>query len=161
MRILLHKTSDDRHGLEIIRDDGGRERVECETRSYLLHDLLHYAVECEAGLTRGFWGALAAGEPLGQTNLRDTAPSRVGVPVDPERAAIEQIVGALHGSTKGLSAAELAAGMRRFAESLGQPLPAWLTEAFILAVQERLRQLVGRWRATRYRETMELDWPPA
>ena len=58
MRILLHKISDDRHTLEIVRADGRRERVDCETRSYLQHDLLHYAVETEASLAAGFWGSL-------------------------------------------------------------------------------------------------------
>ena len=49
MRILFHKLSDDRHRLAIERTPGAREEVECETRSYLVHDLLHYAVESEAG----------------------------------------------------------------------------------------------------------------
>jgi hypothetical protein len=45
VRIAFRKISDERHALAIVRDDGAREEIECETRSYLRHDFLHYAVE--------------------------------------------------------------------------------------------------------------------
>ena len=61
MRILLRKVSDQRHELAIVRRGGGRESVSCETRSVLLHDFLHFAVESAVGLTSGFWGASPAG----------------------------------------------------------------------------------------------------
>lgn len=51
----------------------GARPVACETRSYLVHDLLHYAVESEAGLSGGFWGNLARGKTLADMNdLRRT-----------------------------------------------------------------------------------------
>ena len=154
MRVSFVKLSDERHALEVVRDDGRRERVECETRSYLMHDLLHFAVESEAGLTGGFWGRLATGTTLKEMNDR-TRP--VG-PESPELSAIEQLVGALHGATKGRSSEELVAGMRRFAEALGQGRPDWLTEPFVGRVKERLRRLAGRWNATPYGGSMDLDW---
>jgi hypothetical protein len=43
MRGIFSKLSDDQHRLEIVRTDGQREQMSCETRSYLVHDLLHYA----------------------------------------------------------------------------------------------------------------------
>src|SRR5262245_27424857 len=64
MRILLRKISDSKHRLEIVRDDGSRESVELASRSFLLHDFLHYAVETRAGLKASFWGMLAAGKTL-------------------------------------------------------------------------------------------------
>ena len=48
--------------------------------------------------------------------------------------------------------------MRRFAENLGTPLPAWVTEELVDAVQERMRRLVGHWKATPYGGSMELPW---
>jgi hypothetical protein len=156
MRIILGKISDDRHSLTIVRDDGRREQVECETRSYLMHDLLHFAVESEGRLREGFWGTLAAGRSLAEMNERENGGPMAATP---ELMAIEQTVGALSGLTKGRSAAELVAGMRRFAESLGGELPAWLTESFVEAVQERMRSLTGRWRATPFRGEMDLEWP--
>ena len=156
MRILFEKITDERHRLVIERAPGAREAVECETRSYLLHDFLHYAVESEARLATGFWGNLAAGKTLADMNDRTGASMKEAAP---EMGAIEQLVGALHGSTKGITAGELVAGIRRFAASLGATTPDWLTEPFVVAVQERLRRLQGHWRANPFGGVMELPWP--
>jgi hypothetical protein len=155
MRVSFMKLTDERHALEIERDDGKRERVECETRSYLMHDLLHFAVESEGGLRGGFWGRLAAGTTLAEMNDREKP---MGSPESDELAAIEQLVGALHGATKGRSADELVTGMRRFAEALGSSLPDWLTEEFVNRAKESLRRLVGHWKATPYGGSMDLEW---
>jgi hypothetical protein len=152
MRILLRQLSDERHELAISRDRASWEAVECETRSYLSHDLLHYAVEAEADLQSGFWGRLAAGATLAEMNDRTRR-------MDDDMAAIEQVVGALSASVKGRSAVEVVAGMKRFASSLGATMPPWLTEAFVLAVKERMRQLLGRWKATPCGSTLDLGWP--
>jgi len=169
MRIVLRKISDEQHALAIVRADGQREEVELETRSLLMHDLIHYAVEAEAKLEGGFWGTLAGGATLAQMGGdgdridRALAPARPapGTAANPatDLAAIERLVGALSAVTKGRTAAELAAGMQRFADAQGARLPAWLTEPFVAAVLERMRRLTGRWRATPYGGTMELRWP--
>jgi hypothetical protein len=156
MRIAFRKISDDRHALAILRAGGARDEVEQETRSTLVHDLLHFAVESEARVQGGFWGTLARGVTLARMN------DRMGSGLDErdaeEMAAIEQVVGALSGAVKGRSAAEMAAGMRRFAAALGKTMPDWLTEPFIAAVQERMRHLLGHWRATPFGGEMTLDW---
>ena len=154
MRVSFVKLSDEQHALEVVRADGRRERVVCETRSTLLHDFLHFAVESEGELKGGFWGRLAQGTTLAEMNDR----KRPAGPESAELAAIERLVGALHGATKGRSAEELVFGMRRFATSLGASLPDWLTESFVARVKERLRQLRGRWNATPYGASMDLDW---
>lgn len=157
LRILLHKLTDERHALEIVRDDGRSERIECETRSYLEHDLLHYAVEAGAGLDAGFWGSLAGGRTLGEMNDRSRPePAYAG----PDGMVIERVVGALSSVTKGRTPEALVSGLAHYAESLGQPWPTWLTVPFVEAVQERMRRLVGRWRATPFGRTMDLSWPP-
>jgi hypothetical protein len=115
---------------------------------------LHYSVEVEAGVQSGFWGRLAAGATLAEMNDRTRS-------MDNEMATIEQVVGALTASVKGRSAAEVIAGMNRFASSLGTTMPSWLTESFALAVQERMRQLGGRWKATPRGSTLDLMWPEA
>ena len=60
IRILLRKLSDEQHELAIVRGDGRRESVTCETRSMFLHDLIHYAVEGAVGSTAGFGAASRA-----------------------------------------------------------------------------------------------------
>jgi len=57
MRVSFVKQSDEKYALEIVREDGLREGVVCETRSTLLHDLLHFAVESEGALTGAFGDA--------------------------------------------------------------------------------------------------------
>src|SRR5262249_11723610 len=116
--------------------------------------LLHYAVESEARLENGLWGLLANGTTLAQ--LREPAHGMGEQGAD--LAAIEQIVGALHDGAKGRSTAALAPGLRRFAQSLGASIPDWLDEALIDAVRERMRQLLGVWRATPYGGSMDLEW---
>ncbi len=156
MRIVFRKLSDERHALEIARPSGEHERVECETRSYLLHDLLHYAVEADAKLDGGFWGHLASGRTL--TDMSDRTGMALAASA-PEMATIEQIVGALSGALKGRSDVELVEGMRRFAAALGTTMPGWLTEELVAAVRGRMRGLVGRWKATPYGGAMDVEWP--
>ncbi len=99
MQILLRKLSDERHELAVSTDPASWDAVECETRGYLTHDLLHYAVEAEAGVQSGFWGRLAAGATLAEMNDRTRS-------MGDEMAATEQVVGALTASMKGRSAAD-------------------------------------------------------
>ncbi len=157
LRVLFHKVSDEKHTLEIIRADGRRERFDCETRSYLQHDLLHYAAETEASLEGGFWGSLASGRTLAEMNDRTGTMPAYGTS---EMMTIERVVGVLSGLTKGRTPEELVAGLRSYSESLGEAAPAWLTTEFVTAVQARMRKLFGQWKATPFGGTMELAWPP-
>jgi hypothetical protein len=45
-----------------------------------------------------------------------------------------------------------------FRETQGQELPEWCTREFVAEVAELMRRLMGRWKATPYSETMEIDW---
>jgi hypothetical protein len=158
MRIELHKLSDERHALEIVREHGARERVECETRSYLLHDLLHYAVEAESGLDDGFWGLLARGKTLADMNDRSGA-ALAGEST--QLMAIEQMVGTLTTAAKGTSAADVVEALTRYFTGLAAPVPAWVSVAYVDAIQARMRRLLGHWRAIAYGGTLTLEWPPA
>ena len=148
MHILLTRLTNDRHALEIVRADGSRDRMEFETKSTWLHDLLHFAVEREARLQDGFWGALAAG-----TTFAQMKEGYEGL------AAIEMLVGALTSAAKGADADAVVATIRNFIETSGKgPAPEWLTGDFVRRVQERMRGLVGHWKGTRFGEVMELEW---
>ena len=157
MRILVRKIPGARHELTIVRPDGRRESLLCETRSTLVHDFIHYAVEGAAQIETGFWGRLAAGRSLAEMN------DRAGLPAADEAAElaiVERFVGALSGAAKGLPAADLVATITRYAAGTGDRTPAWLTEAVVGEAQARLRQLIGAWRATPAGAAVELDWPP-
>lgn len=153
MRVLLHKLGNQLHALEIVRDSGERERVECETRSVLVHDFIHFAVEQEARLTEGFWGKLASGTTLAEMNDR----ARPAAP-DDAMTEIERLVGALSMAAKGTPPAEVVEKMKSYSAALELGVPEWLTDTFVGKVQERLRRLRGEWDATPYGGTMELVW---
>ena len=157
MRIIFRKLSGEQHELALVRPDGRRESALCETRSLLMHDFIHYVVEGAARLETGFWGRLAQGRSLAEMN------DRAGLPAADEAAemaVVEQFVGALSGAAKGVSAADLVARLARYAAATGVPVPAWLTEPVVVEAQERLRHLVGAWRATPPGGALELGWPP-
>jgi hypothetical protein len=147
VRIAFRKVSDERHVLEIHRADQ-IETVACETRSYLVHDLLHYAVEAEVNTSVGIWGRLAAGRTLAELNDRN----EIAMTMEGELGMIERVVGILTAAVKGGPAAVVPASSQA-------DMPSWVDEAFVVAVQERMRHLLGCWRATPFGSTMELAWP--
>jgi len=157
VRILLCKVSAQQHELTIVRPDGRRESLLCETRSVLMHDFIHYAVEGTAGIETGFWGLLARGRTLAEMNDRAGLPSAEEAA---EMAIVERFVGALSGAAKEVPAAQLIAGIGRYAGAMDSDVPPWLTEAVVVDAQERLRHLVGAWRAASAGGAVELEWPP-
>jgi hypothetical protein len=147
MQILLTRLDNKRHRLEVKRDDGSRDSVELETRSLLLHDLVHYAVEAEAALEEGFWPLLASGR-----TFAELAPdARKDPPADLMLA--ETLVGPMQAVWNGRFTAE------QYAESFGRKHD-FVDAAFVERVSERLRRLWGHWRGTGFHETMEFSWPP-
>jgi hypothetical protein len=157
VRILFRKISGERHELTIVRPDGRPESLLCETRSVLMHDFIHYAVESAAQIETGFWGLLAHGRTLAQMNDRAGLPSADEAA---EMSIVERFAGALSGAVKEVPAAVLIAGIRRYAGAMDAEVPAWLTESVVVDAQERLRHLVGAWRAAPAGAAVELDWPP-
>lgn len=155
LSIRLTKLSDERHRLSYVRKDGSGETLELETKSILMHDLLHFAVESEAGLTASFYGSLAKSGPKSVKPLAAPA-SLVG-----ETLATERIIGVLTGSIKADAAAAVAIrGAATLYRAYGEAPPRWFTEEFVGRAQERLRRLLGEWRALPYGATMELRFPP-
>jgi hypothetical protein len=167
MQIRLRKISDLRHRLEIVRTDGSRDAVELATRSFLIHDFLHYAVETRAGLEASFWGMLASGK-----SFRDVHESFAMVrPADraallrSEAAVTEAVVGALTGvvqerDQKRADAEAAIAGLARLFEAQERALPAWLTAAFVDGVYEHMRRLRGEWRAVPFGGDMVIEFTP-
>jgi hypothetical protein len=143
------------HRFEYRRPDGTGEAIEMETRSLLRHDLLHYAVESEAGLRGSFYGL------LGKIGGYEELTVNGGAALGGEVAITERIVGALQGAMEDENL-DPAAFVERFTEYLDlyeERAPRWLTPPFMLAVRERMRQLLGRWKATPFGEPMELHFP--
>lgn len=156
MQIRLTRLTNERHRLEVVRDDGTREAHELETRSALLHDLVHYAVETEAQLGASFYGRLASGTTY--------AGLMTEPPTGPEAMQTEQIVARIQTIAKNDTWASvdpegLAASIAGGSRMLGQEPPAWLTAELIVRVRERLRRVQGQWRATPFHQTLVLEFP--
>jgi len=152
--VRFTRTSPTRHRLEFVRPDGTREACTLETRSCLVHDLVHFAVEAEAGLRRSFYGLIAGGAAY--ATLAD-ATNAVG---EAELLVTERVVGALQGAHKaGVGAEAFVASFRAMLASMGDTPPAWLTEDVVGRALERLRRLLGAWRATPFGQTLELRFP--
>lgn len=159
MRIILTRLTSSHHRLEIVRADGARESADLETRSYLLHDLIHYAVEAEAKLEEGFWGLLAKGTPLSQLNDRERAMERMsgGTDIGLAEAIVGPVTALIQGKT---DAAGLVQRFHALFAARPDAIPEWLTEGFLMRVMERMRRLLGQWKGTALGESMELAWPP-
>lgn len=147
MRVIFTRLTDDRHGFRIVRADGSEDSRELETRSFLLHDLVHLAVETEAGLKDSFYGRLSRG----------AAYEAVGGGREIEKT--EMVVGALQGALKGeVEPAAFVARMRGHFEQVGGEAPWWLTPEVIAGALRRLRALQGQWRATPFGHAMEMNF---
>jgi hypothetical protein len=156
MLLRFTKLTDERHRFEIVRDDGTREAHELETRSFLAHDLAHYAVETEGHLTSGFYGQLHAGRTIAQIS---DDPSQ-----DPEALQVERVVAQIQGASKGkdwaqVDPAQFASRLAENFRATAEEPPGWLDADCISRVRERLRRVQGQWRATPFHQSMELKFP--
>ena len=156
MLIRFTRLTDDRHRFEIVREDGTSEAHELETRSTLLHDLTHYAVEAEAGLEGSFYGRLSRG----MTYAALSEPASGSVEAFQTEAVVARMQGGFRDgrvpkTDPAQCAEEIGAGFR----SIGAEPPIWLTPDLIARARERLRRVHGQWRATPFHDTMELEFP--
>lgn len=148
--IHLTRLSPTHHSFEVIRGNGQVERVALETKTFLIHDLLHFAVETEAGLKSSFFGMLAAGASY-EALAADT------MPLAGERLATERIVGPLTSVAQGKRGAnDFIDGLAPMFQATGDAVPAWATPAFVEGALVRYRSLAGRWKATPFGQTIEL-----
>lgn len=141
MRIVFTKISDHRHAVAITRADGTSERLELESRSFLRHDLAHFAIELELPIRGGYWGCVAAGASL-------TGDGVAG------RDA--QLAESLAGPIQTLFTTQ--AGPEAYARLLGKSAPG-AGDDLAERVHERIRRLRGHWKATPYGGDMALAWP--
>ena len=158
MRISFRRLSNDEHELVVHRDDGTTDRMRCETRSYLDHDLIHLAVEAQAGLPNGFWGTLARGVTLDELADHD---NRQGDFQAEELMRVEQLVGVMTGATRNPDPPSAAAVANWYFEQTGVEPPVVIDAAYVAGVTERLRRLRGHWRATKFGDEMVVKWPDA
>jgi hypothetical protein len=155
LTLRFTRISPTRHRFEYCREDGTGEAVEMETLGFLAHDLLRYTVESEARLKGSFYGI------LGRIGGYEELVVAGGAALGGEIATTERVVGALTGALEGdnLDDDSFVAQVSEHLDVYDERPPRWLTPAFIATMRERMRQLIGRWNATPFGETMELEFP--
>lgn len=150
MRVRIHK-GDGRHRLVCVRDDGSS--TQAETGPGLpAHDLAHWVAERALGLSRGFYGNIAAGRTiaeLGDPEVIRMLPSEAWTAETLARA-----LGAL--ATGGCRVDELPALVR--AELGADALPA-LDATVARAMADDFAALLASWRALPDGASLTLDWP--
>jgi hypothetical protein len=158
MKIAFQKISNDQHRLTIERADGSSETSVLETKSLLLHDFIHLAIELEAGLQGSFWGLVASGHSFSALAGKDEMQSK---PIDRTEVAITEIVvGAFTGMLQRSVPAEFVMdGIKNVCEATDRPYPIYLTQEFVERATERLRHIRGAWNATAFGDMFTIEWP--
>ncbi|MBX4210679.1 hypothetical protein KW783_01780 [Candidatus Parcubacteria bacterium] len=98
LTVRFTKISPTHHEFEYIRPDGSGEKVKLESKTFLLHDFIHYAIESEAKLENSFYGLLAKGAKI--SDLSDGTEVSVQKFGD-EIEITERVTGAINGVIKG------------------------------------------------------------
>jgi hypothetical protein len=154
LTLSITRTSPTHHRLEYVRADGTGESSDIESKSFLFHDFVHFALETEAHLNGGFFGLLAKGHTYAE--LSGKTPSEHE---SEEALLIEQAVGIVTGVIKKTATpAEAVAAYKNMQDAFGKPVPPWFTEQLIAKIQERHRKLLGHWNSMRFGETLELKF---
>lgn len=152
--LKIKRISPTHHTLEYKREDGTGEKKEFESKSVLIHDFIHYALESEAQLTTGFFGLLTQGYSFEE--LASKTPS--DFPKE-EGMEIEMIVGPLTSVVKGdATPAQLIESLDTIFASYGKSRPVWVTEELINRARERYKKILGAWNSLKFGETFELTW---
>lgn len=144
MKVAFTKVSDERHTVRVERVDGSTEEVELDSRSFLRHDLAHFAVESELGLVAGVLGSVARGGSLSGSDL-DGA----------DMALAETVSGPMQTMMR------TGADATQIHEVLTRVAPSVASMDLAERLHERFRSLTGRWSATAYGSEMSLDWAEA
>ena len=142
MKITFTKISDLNHAVSIIREDGSCDQHELNSRSFLRHDLAHYAVELEVPISSGYWGCVSDGAALS------------GEGVDGEEIWLAE---SLAGVVQTLMRTN--AGPNDYRQHTDRVLGDRSSADLATRIHERIRQLRGHWKATPYGECMQLAWP--
>lgn len=146
--------------LEIQREDGTIEKTELETKAFVPHDFIHYAVEKEAGLKESFWGQIAHGKTFSELTNKEQMTS-IGDLLLPttEIGITEMMTGILTGFLKGdMSEDMVLPAAENIFNARGLAVPGYLTPVFLVRAKETFRKTFGHWNAIGKDEPMLLEW---
>ena len=159
MNIIFHKDSHETYTLECIRLDGSSTTSALDTKSFLKHDLLHYAIESTAGLHGSFFGQIEQGKNLEQMTpkaMRDE-PEQMG---SEEARITEMLTGMFTGYIKsGVETDEFLVGARTVFAAHDIPVPSFLIVEYAEEVKRVYLMLVSRWENMKTKQSFSVDFP--
>ena len=126
---------------------------------FTYHDLTHLAVERTLGLRSGFFGLIAAGWDVVETEGKSPRG-----PLPEETIGVENLVGLFDRERGGgveWTAGEFNTAARDYASLHGHPVPAPLSDLDISQVRAAVRALHDEWRATPAGGTMRVPFDPS
>ncbi len=158
MRILLTKKTDGTTVLKCVRSDGTEtwQKNDKHAAFFALHDLTHYAVETELGISEGFFGVVAGGwaiEDTGQRGVATRLPS--------DALFVETVVGTLdteRASGTRWTAEEFNDSLALKARTDGRRAPRPLTDDELRRVRKRRSELFDEWHSLAPGNTLELPF---
>ena len=155
LHIEWKKISTERAALTCRRPDGTATWSRLSS-FFPLHDLAHFAVEKELGLTRGFFGLIAEGWQLDDFTQPDVAAR-----LPPESLVAENLVGTVERLGHDAPLEEFFAALA--ATLAAQKLPAFraLRVDELARVRATRAALIAQWRALPVGETLRLSFPLA
>jgi hypothetical protein len=157
LQILLTQRPDGSVVLKCIRADGSSTWQKQQGRHaafFALHDLTHYAVESELGIRDGFYGLIAEG-----WSIDDTEGKGPRGPLPHDALFVENVVGTLdseRASGSRWTADEFNENTARFAATGGRPAPRALTDGELVRIRKRRAELFAQWNQLAAGGTMEL-----
>jgi hypothetical protein len=161
MEISFQNREDGTTVFRVTRDDGTvtwQKQHGPNAVFFPFHDLCHYAVETVLGMRSAFYGLIAAGWDIIETDGKHGRG-----PLPAEAITVEHIVGLLDRERSGggepLSADEFNSHLTMSLESGRIIEPRLLTDAELVTIRKRIDELHGEWgnRAARH-ETLTLQF---
>ncbi len=144
MRIVITKKSQHQCEYKMERGDGSQEHITLDTKTYIEHDICHYAVESVFGYENGFWGMLAQGYRFDQLFGKENELTE-------ELRQIEKIVGPIQSVYAGYYDKE----------SLPMMISHLEIELDHIKVEQSLQlmdDLLGQWRQLEINDSLRLVW---
>ena len=159
MRVTLSKHPDGSVVLKCLRPDGSStwQKQQKHAAFFPLHDLTHYAVESELGIANAFYGLIAAGWSIDDTEGQGP---RGALPI--EAIFVESVVGTLdaeRASGSRWTADEFNDSLARHFARSGRPVPRVLTDAELARVRKRRAELFAAWHELPAGGAIDLTFP--
>jgi|SRR5688572_5476020 hypothetical protein len=160
LKIQLAKRKDGSAVLKCVRADGSEtwQKQQGQHAAFFpLHDLTHFAVESELRIGNAFYGLVAEG-----WSIEDTEGKGPRGALPPEALFVENVVGTLDteravGSR--WTAAEFNENTARHAANQGRGAPRALTDEELVRVRRKRDELFSEWRALPSGDTLDLVFP--